>query len=161
MHLPVPGCIPKYNAQPSTWGPDEAILKDIGCSFMQKASIMKCQAKMLRWMPEPSHTGKCSWHWCDLIIQVENCGFGVHFKAIRLGLLSQIWETFSTLFSKRRPTVISTLESTLESIFAFKTKAKHSHCSSWTHQSHEVISMSWRQRYKCSRGSYEHTLQWD
>lgn len=60
MYLPVPGCIPKYNAQSSTWGPDEPISKDIGCSFMQKVSIMKCQAKMERWMPEPSHAGKCS-----------------------------------------------------------------------------------------------------
>lgn len=39
-------------------------------------------------MPEPSHAGKCSWHWCDLIIQVGNCGFGVQFKAIQQGLLS-------------------------------------------------------------------------
>lgn len=60
MHLPVPGCIPKYNAQSSTWGPDEPILKGIGCSFMQKVSIMKCQAKMERWRPEPSDDGKGS-----------------------------------------------------------------------------------------------------
>lgn len=121
MHLPVPDFIPKYNAQPSTWGPDEAILKDIGCSFMQKASIMKCQAKMLRWMPEPSHAGQCSWH-C-VIIQVEHCGFGVQFKAIQPGLLS-----YDKLFlpsscqTQKEDLVISTLES----IFAFKTKAKHS-----------------------------------
>lgn len=78
------------------------------------------------------------WLWCAVLSYPA--------RIVLIGVNFFLY-TFFLSSSKRRSMVISTLENTLESIFAFKTKAKHSHGSWWTHQSHEVICIDRRQQY--------------